>query len=307
MDSICDVRTEERQLLREERRRLRIEQQRLEAAWMRDPVNGIIRERYREQLYGRYSPPFAADHWILVDDPYTALTDEKGLPRCLPREVAYESVRLWAAQAFGPFADEWPFAQWSADVPAFPAFGRMLWPLPVGRQALQSAITRCSPTSPAPVADTMPFDGDEYAYLILRIPIRTSHVTMFGLAQPDDDGKKPVDGDTRIFRLCDCRFLLSSANPYETKNDSDGVRMRKVIGRARSWWMKRMLGQHVVSGGRPHVLSRDALLAGWEPYKDECDAREARFSRAGFAAFLAVDRDTLSETLKREGLDFPPA
>ncbi len=299
MDSIRDVRIEERRLLCETRR--------LEAAWKRDPDYGTLRGRYKEEIYGRYFPPFDADHWALLDAPYGVLTTPEGWPDRLPYEVAYESVRMWAAQVFGPFADEWPFARWSADVPALPAFGRMLWPLPVGKQALQSAITRCSPTSPAPVADMMPFDGDEYAYLILRIPIRTSHVTMFGLAQPDDDGKKPVDGDTRIFRLCDCRFLLSSANPYETKNDSDGVRMRKVIGRARSWWMKRMLGQHVVSGGRPHVLSRDALLAGWEPYKDVCAARGERPRRAGFAAFLEVNRDTLSETLIREGLDIPPA
>lgn len=83
--------------------------------------------------------------------------------------------------------------------------------------------------------------------------------------------------------------------------------MRKVIGRARLWWMKRMTGQHVVTGGRPLVLSREAVLAGWEPYKDECAALGERPSRAGFAASLGVDRDTLSETLKREGLDFPPA
>ncbi len=296
MDSIRDVRIEERRLLCETRR--------LEAAWKRDPDYGTLRGRYKEERYGRYAPPFDADHWALLDDPYGVFTAQDGWPDRPPYEVAYESVRIWAAQAFGTFADEWPFAQWSADVPAF---GRMLWPLPVGKQALQSAITRCSPTSAAPVADTMPFGGDEYAYLILRMSIRASHVTMFGLAQPDDDGKKAVDGGTRTFRLSCCQFLLSSANPYETNKDSEGACMRKVIGRARLWWMKRMTGQHVVTGGRPLVLSREAVLAGWEPYKDECAARDERPTRTGYAAFLAVDRDTLSVTLNREGLDFPPA
>lgn len=226
MDSIRDIRIEER--------RLEIERRRLEAAWRRDPDYGTLRGRYKEELYGRYASPFDANHWALLDDPRNALTIEKRTPRRLPFEVAYESVRAWAAQAFGPFADEWPFAQWSANGPAF---GRMLWPLPVGRQALQSAITRCSRTSPAPFADMLPFDGDEHAFLILRIPVRTSHVTMFGLAQPDD-AEDPVDDGTRTFRLRGCRFLLSSANPYDVRKDTDGARMRMVIGHARRFWGK---------------------------------------------------------------------
>ncbi len=205
-----------------------------------DAATRILRERYRQEIYGERSPAFDADHWSLVDEPYRVLTIPDRWPHHLHSEVAYESVRVWAAQAFGTFADEWPLAQWSA---GSRAFNRMVWPLPVGRAALGSEVERqnlaakavgLSPFHSRLLPEMMPFDGVEYAFLILRIPVRTSHVTMFGLAQP-------VDGDNgRAFRLTGCRFLLSSANPYDTKKDkdSDAARMKMVIGHARRFWGK---------------------------------------------------------------------
>lgn len=204
-----------------------------------DVDTGILRERYRREIYGERSPAFDVDHWSLVDEPYRVLTIPDRWPHHLHPEVAYESVRMWAAQAFGAFADEWPLAQSSGDR----AFNQMPWPLPVGREALRFEEKKLNLTAEADgwplfhsrlLPEMMPFDGDEYAFLILRIPVRTSHVTMFGLTQPigNDNG--------RTFRLTGCRFLLSSANPYDTKRnkDSDVAHMKMVVGHARRFWGK---------------------------------------------------------------------
>ncbi len=241
-----------------------------------DADTWILRERYRREIYGERSPAFDADHWSLVDEPYRVLTIPDRWPHHLHSEVAYESVRVWAAQAFGTFADEWPLAQWSA---GSRAFNRMVWPLPVGRAALGSEVERqnlaakavgLSPFHSRLLPEMMPFDGVEYAFLILRIPVRTSHVTMFGLAQP-------VDGDNgRAFRLTGCRFLLSSANPYDTKKekDSDAARMKMVTGHAQRFWGKfegtKLRGS--MNGGRPPLPvqvheGRRQEVAEWEEYK----------------------------------------
>ncbi|MDQ6833456.1 MAG: hypothetical protein M3008_08660 [Chloroflexota bacterium] len=243
-----------------------------------DPDERTLRERYRQEIYGERSPAFDADHWSLVDEPYRVLTIPERWPDRLPYEVAYESVRVWAAQAFGAFADEWPLARWSA---GSPAFSRMLWPLPVGRAALGSEVERqnlaakaggLSPFHSRLLPEMMPFDGDEYAFLILRIPVRTSHVTMFGLAQPVDDD------NGRAFRLTGCRFLLSSANPYDTKKgkdkDSDAARMKMVIGHVQRFWGKfegtKYRGS--MNAGRPPLSvrvheGRRQKVAEWEEYK----------------------------------------
>ncbi len=236
---------------------------------------------------------------MLISDPLLALADPERCPTHASMGVMRESGDRWLAANV-----------YSRKTRGF-AFVPGGWPVPIGPTSLRHQLEiyheqdwygELAPLMRSPAHAP----HDAYAALILG-PVTPrdmsviapflprAAVTFFGLAaerEPNEDG-------TRMFTLSDCTFDVSGTHP----DDPDALRWIKTV---RQWWMHWMIGQHIRAGGRPHALSRRTVLDGWKQYEDECAVRGERASKAGFAAYLGVNRDTLSDTLSREGLEFPP-
>ncbi|MDQ6603716.1 MAG: hypothetical protein M3Z19_13425, partial [Chloroflexota bacterium] len=200
--------------------------------------------------------------WPLLEEPFAVLTSPKRSrwPKHLCLLTAQESLRNWAwgdipeASSFDSGAQEPLRISALGHVPVGSSVDpRALFasadPMPVGRQSLQSWAEETRTVRAVALGDAtyqpydefapfMPFDGGEYATLILTARLPHITVTMFGLQQQSGG----------VYCGADMKFL----HRYESAGANYGD-VTKLEKNARAWWAQ-FLGipvRAIGRGGRP--------------------------------------------------------
>lgn len=220
--------------------------------------------------------------WRLIDDPVGTVLDRTRWPVRVCFDVAQTLTDNWAAREFLKFT-EMPSAAL-----------RVMYPLPVGTQALMRAsrqreIIGLGAGDALRLGQFLPFDDEAFAAVALAAAFPRSKVTFFGTAQrvaqpldplafptgprPDADGLR---AGTDVYLLADSLFVVRGPRP-------DDPQARQFVAACRAWW-RTLEGQALYDlsrAGRPpgsaHVGSvaefadrifpiiRDLVTAGERP------------------------------------------
>ncbi len=167
----------------------------------------------------------------LFADPVAVLSnrDPKAWPTHFCAEPALLGVHRWAADQPGALRPE--LERW-----------RHSWPLPVGVEAYGHLIGWDGWPETLRFGDLpIPFEGDELAALILRMPTPGARITFFGLVEPTNHGDP---GEQMPYRISNMAFTVAGRTPASNA-------ARELIDNAERWWRERTGELLPMRGGRP--------------------------------------------------------
>ncbi len=221
--------------------------------------------------------------WPLLNHPYQTLTDRSRWPNHLCPMVQRESLTRWIA------------GEWGQTSPLI----KYLWltnnmPVPVGEGSMLQWAERFAGADAWHFFQSLgrlPFDGDEYAGLILTATIRDIRVTMFEVLSEISEFRFQIEG---------IRFTV----------EREGRRHKEIDlfqTCAREWWAYRSGGtlDHPHAGGRPKgsgklLSNKSKVQALYRKWRRE---RGSKFEPLpltvqGFALFADVSPDTVYRRIK---------
>lgn len=257
----------------------------------------------------------------LLSDPVGVLQTPERWPTHLCADIAMQAVQDWAEHLYSltfPNIGPWPGC----------------WPLPVGIMALQQAHMRGNWWGqPLAMKSLLPFEHEESAMLILRLPLHDATITFFGLAGPLEPWT-PLQRRSRYLGLAETEFPPVARTEMDIPGwtyvlgTSGEVTVRQVnylcsttafiviggnpaseavtslVSNARRWWSqfegKPLRGRR---HGTTSISSPDEIIQG---YSDFVGDHSRRPSQDELAERLYVGSRTLKRALKRFAVPWPP-
>lgn len=214
----------------------------------------------------------------LLNDPAGVLWDEERWPNHLCEYFQVVSTGLWARGAVRPtMHPRWE--DWQAT-----------WPLPIGKEAVSTALGVGPPIFEMELFGQIPFEGFEEALWALRVTGGDSAVDLFGLARSSGGS-----GDQRAYRPGKLIYVLRGS----------GTHLFRTIERAQRWW-DRLRGE--TTGGRPAGSqvwgSQIRFWIGLRKAVRAVRANGDRLTQENVAARLGYSDRELRRWLKQYGIDW---
>jgi hypothetical protein len=194
--------------------------------------------------------------WPLLEDPRAVLDDPKRWPGHLCNPMLYKSTLQWASEHSGlSRRDLQPDYDQRAQraLASFPGVAELClgprygpspgwwapcWPLPVGREALRASDRAPNDDTILHFRAGMPFDGDEEALMVLRIPLARAALDLFLLGEWGE-------------RTAESEILYIGKLKWQVRGETDAA-LRAVshtVQQARRWLAP--FQGHRVGAGRP--------------------------------------------------------
>lgn len=214
--------------------------------------------------------------WPLLQDPFRVLTDRSRWPRHLCDDLMSESTSEWVRRRFF--------------LPGVASFLSTAWPLPVGRISLRRELKtwRESHLLTADAMSLMPFDGDEYAALVLYTQIGSSRIAVFGLFTREEFAD-PAD------------FVFHPTGlSFQVQGDPSDPAVLRFVRHARVWW--KQFGQSAVRRGRPPGTVDRNLGVYLKAYRAFVDERGHRPSMDQFVERSGIPLSTVKRQLRSWGI-----